>query len=103
MLKGIDRALWERIRGATIEGYLGTQSKVLQDFTRACVYPRDYRDLDDLRRVLKCERRRNSPPSASRNGPWGWRRCVVVSMGMPHPPGSPDCQPRFRGGAGSQG
>ncbi|WP_251141925.1 MULTISPECIES: hypothetical protein [unclassified Streptomyces] len=27
--------LWERIRGDTIEGYLGTQSKVLKDFTRA--------------------------------------------------------------------
>nr|CAI59997.1 hypothetical protein [Streptomyces tenjimariensis] len=52
MPKGIDQELWERIRGATIEGYLGTQSKVLKDFTRACVYTRDYRDLDDLRRVL---------------------------------------------------
>lgn len=52
MPKGIDQELWERIRGATIEGYLGTQCKVLKDFTRACVYTRDYRDLDDLRRVL---------------------------------------------------
>lgn len=52
MPKGIDSERWERIRGATIEGYLGTQSKVLKDFTRACVYTRDYRDLDDLRRVL---------------------------------------------------
>lgn len=30
-----------------IEGYLGTQSKVFKDFTRACVYTRDYRDLVD--------------------------------------------------------
>ncbi|AEW98191.1 MULTISPECIES: putative phosphothreonine lyase domain-containing protein [Streptomycetaceae] len=52
MPKGIDQELWERIRGATIDGYLGTQSKVLKDFTRACVYTRDYRDLDDLRRIL---------------------------------------------------
>ncbi|MDQ1019995.1 putative phosphothreonine lyase domain-containing protein [Streptomyces afghaniensis] len=52
MPKGIDQELWERIRGATIEGYLGTQSKVLKGFSRACVYTRDYRDLDDLRRVL---------------------------------------------------
>lgn len=52
MPKGIDQELWERIRGATIEGCLGTQSKVLQDFTRACVYTRDYRDLADLRRIL---------------------------------------------------
>lgn len=33
-------------------GHLGTCSKVLKDFTRACVYTRDYRDVDDLRRVL---------------------------------------------------
>ncbi|MCX3061355.1 putative phosphothreonine lyase domain-containing protein [Streptomyces beihaiensis] len=52
MPKGIDQDMWERIRGATIEGYLGTQSKVLRDFTRACVYTRDYRDLDDLQRIL---------------------------------------------------
>lgn len=52
MPKRIDQEVWERIRGATIEGYLGTHSKVLRDFTRACVYTRDYRDLDDLRRVL---------------------------------------------------
>lgn len=52
MPKGIDQNLWEQIRGATIEGYLGTQSKVLKGFTRACVYTRDYRDLDDLRRIL---------------------------------------------------
>ena len=52
MPKGIDQDLSEQIRGATIEGYLGTQSKVLKDFTRACVYARDYRDLDDLRRIL---------------------------------------------------
>lgn len=52
MPKGINRELWERIRGATIEGYLGTESKVLKDFTRACVYTRDYRDIDDLRRIL---------------------------------------------------
>lgn len=49
MPKGIDQDLWEQIRGATIEGYLGTQAKVLKGFTRACVYTRDYRDLDDLR------------------------------------------------------
>jgi hypothetical protein len=52
MPKGIDQELWERIRGATIEGYLGTEAKALKDFTRACVYTRDYRDLNDLRRVL---------------------------------------------------
>jgi hypothetical protein len=52
MPKGIDQELWERIRGATIEGYLGFGAKELKDFTRACVYTRDYRDLDDLRRVL---------------------------------------------------
>lgn len=52
MPKGIDQELWERIRGATIEGCLGIGAKVLRDFTRACVYTRDYRDLQDLRRVL---------------------------------------------------
>ncbi|MFI5924058.1 putative phosphothreonine lyase domain-containing protein [Streptomyces anulatus] len=52
MPKGIDQDLWEQIRGATIEGYLGTQSKVLKGFTRACVYTRDCRDFDDLRRIL---------------------------------------------------
>ncbi|WP_246235558.1 putative phosphothreonine lyase domain-containing protein [Streptomyces boluensis] len=52
MPKGLNPELWQRIRGATIEGDLGTQSKVLKDFTRACVYTRDYRDLDDLRRIL---------------------------------------------------
>lgn len=44
--------LWEEIRGATIEGDLGVAAKVLTDFSRACVYTRDYRDMDDLRRVL---------------------------------------------------
>lgn len=52
MPKGIDLELWERIRGATIEGYLGTWSKILKDFTRACIYTRDYRDIDDLHHVL---------------------------------------------------
>lgn len=52
MPKGLTRALWEQVRGATIEGYLGIGAKVLKDFTRACVYTRDYRDIDDLRRVL---------------------------------------------------
>ncbi|MFD5356821.1 putative phosphothreonine lyase domain-containg protein [Streptomyces sp. NPDC058657] len=52
MPKGINRPLWERISGATIEGYLGIGSKVLKNFTLACVYTRDYRDLDDLVRVL---------------------------------------------------
>jgi hypothetical protein len=52
MPMGINRELWERIRGATIEGYFGTQSKVLRDFTRACVYTRDYCGVDDLRRIL---------------------------------------------------
>ncbi|GHH20237.1 putative phosphothreonine lyase domain-containg protein [Streptomyces rubradiris] len=52
MPKGIDQKPWERIRDATIEGYLGTQAKALKDLTRACVYTRDYRYLDDLRRVL---------------------------------------------------
>lgn len=52
MPKGIDLELWERIRGATIEGYLGTWSKILKDFTPACIYTRDYRDIDDLHHVL---------------------------------------------------
>ncbi|MFI5805003.1 putative phosphothreonine lyase domain-containg protein [Streptomyces sp. NPDC051561] len=52
MPTGINQPFWELIRGATIEGYLGTGAKVLKDFTRACVYTRDYRDLNDLRRVL---------------------------------------------------
>ncbi|GAA2692408.1 putative phosphothreonine lyase domain-containg protein [Streptomyces lunalinharesii] len=52
MPKGLDQERWEQIRGATIECCLGTQSKVLMDFTRACGYTREYRGLDDLRRVL---------------------------------------------------
>lgn len=52
MPKGLTPELWARIRGATIEGDLGFHAKVLKDFTRACVYTRDYRDIDDLRRVL---------------------------------------------------
>lgn len=47
--QGIDQKPRERIRGGTIEGCLGTQSKVLKDFSRARVYIRDYRDLVDRR------------------------------------------------------
>ncbi|MCX4740917.1 DUF1917 domain-containing protein [Streptomyces antibioticus] len=39
MPEGIDQELWEQIRGATIEGCLGARSKVLKDFTRACLHP----------------------------------------------------------------
>ncbi|MFE2297919.1 putative phosphothreonine lyase domain-containing protein [Streptomyces sp. NPDC059445] len=52
MPKGIDQELWGRIRGVMIEGRLGLYAKVLEDFTQACVYTRDYRGLPDLRRIL---------------------------------------------------
>ncbi|WP_274919635.1 putative phosphothreonine lyase domain-containing protein [Streptomyces sp. WZ-12] len=52
MPKELTPELWERIRSATIEGDLGIGAKVLKDHSRACVYTRDYRDLDDLRRIL---------------------------------------------------
>ncbi|WP_237725588.1 MULTISPECIES: DUF1917 domain-containing protein [Streptomyces] len=43
MPKGIDQDLWEQIRGATIEGYLGTQSKVLKGLCDGSVI---FRGLD---------------------------------------------------------
>lgn len=50
--RDLTEQLWQGIRGATIEGCLGIGAKVSPDRTRACVYTRDYRDIDDLRRVL---------------------------------------------------